>query len=236
MSPEAFVEKILVKKFRVLEVCMGYDAHFGYHRRGTPDRMRQFAKEYDFLFRRMKPVRIGKRPVSSTLIRKFLAEGKIEKIQDCLGRPFSLFGRVVKGKGHGSHLGFPTANLEIHANIQIPLGVYVASARFLPASLARLGVGRGKLDRYDGSKTGPWVSGVMNYGKRPTYPAFETPRPLLEMHLFDFHENVYGEFMEIALHKFIRKEKRFESEENLKNQIISDVRLAQRWHSKKYFR
>ena len=115
MSPQDFVEKILVKKLHIREICMGHDAHFGRGRKGDTGLMEQLAKSNGFLFRKMKPVMIGGRPVSSSRVRELLAKGEVEKAQTCLGRPFSMFGKVIHGKGHGIHLGFPTANLEVHS-------------------------------------------------------------------------------------------------------------------------
>lgn len=240
LSAREFVEKILVRKLHVREVCMGYDAHFGYRREGDARKMRLLAKEHGFLFRSMEPVLIGKTPVSSSLVRKLLLQGKMEKVRECLGRPFSLFGKVVHGKGHGIHLGFPTANLEIHSDVLIPLGVYAASGRFLNCGPRK----RGQADfskknrRYflrtesvpKKSACPPWLPGVVNFGKRPTYPAFETPKPVLELHLLNYGGELYGETMEVALHQFLRPEKKFAAEDSLIRQIGQDVRDAQNYH------
>jgi len=231
MSREVFVEKILAKQLRVLEVCMGVDARFGYRRRGTTSLMENLARKYGFLFKRMKPVLIGKRPVSSSWIRELLVKGEIEKVNRCLGRPFSIWGDIVRGKGHGIHLGFPTANLESYANIQIPLGVYVASARFLRRKMSFATASDDSIRFF--KEVSPWIPGVMNFGKRPTYPSSETPQPVLETHLFDFKKRVYGKTMEVALHKFIRPEKRFADEGVLKKQIGKDVEVARKWHRKR---
>lgn len=232
MSAREFVEKILVQKLHVREVCMGYDAHFGHHREGDARMMQSLAKKHGFLFKRMEPVLIGKQPVSSSLVRKLLLKGKMEKVRDCLGRPFSLFGKVIPGKGHGVHLGFPTANLEVHSDVLLPLGVYVASGRFL--SQLTLHNPRGVPSRLrsftPGVHLGEWLPGVVNFGKRPTYPKSETPRPVLELYLLHFHKQVYGKMMEVALHKFLRPEKKFATEDGLIRQIRQDVRNAQTYH------
>ena len=225
MSPQDFVEKILVKKLHVREICMGYDAHFGRGRRGDTGLMEELARANGFLFKKMKPVMIGRRPVSSSRVRELLSKGAVEKAQACLGRPFSMFGKVIHGKGHGVHLGFPTANLEVHSEILLPLGVYVASARFIPKEAVTQGNCRRGF--------GPWLPGVINFGKRPTYPKEETPRPILELHLLDFKGQVYGERVEIALHRFIRPEEKFSREEALKVQIQKDVQAARRYYRKK---
>jgi riboflavin kinase/FMN adenylyltransferase len=239
MTPRDFVERILVKKLHIREICMGYDAHFGRGRKGDTDLMARLARSNGFLFKRMKPVMVGKKPVSSSRVRELLARGKVEQAQACLGRPFSMFGKVIHGKGHGLHLGFPTANLEVHSEILLPLGVYVASARFLSAgprakgreSRHNLGMKHGPLiaDRVPGD----WLQGVMNFGKRPTYPKAETPRPVLELHLLDFKGQIYGEMMEIALHRFLRSEAKFPTEDALKTQIRKDIRVATRFYGSK---
>ncbi len=226
ITPQDFVEKILVKKLHIREICMGHDAHFGRGREGDTDLMERLAEAHGFLFRKMNPVMAGGRPVSSSRIRELLMKGKIEKAGECLGRPFSMFGKVVHGKGHGFHLGFPTANLEVHSEILLPLGVYAASARFLPKAK------RGQAPFFRKGVCPPWFSGVANFGKRPTYPKAETPRPVLELHLLDFKGKVYGKMMEIALHRFVRPEKKFRSEEALKAQIRRDVQAARRYYAK----
>lgn len=226
LPPEAFVRNILVRKLHVLEVCMGYDAHFGRGRKGNTDTMARLAGKYGFLFKKMKPVLTGRKPVSSSRIRALLMKGEVEEARECLGRPFSMFGKVVHGKGHGTHLGAPTANLEVHSEIVLPLGVYIASGRVLPKRVIAPRSGRLQLS----GKMPRWLPGVMNFGKRPTYPAFESPRPVLELHLLDFHGKVYGAMMEIALHRFLRPEKRFGDEEALKGQIRRDIRRARRFY------
>lgn len=224
MTPRDFVEKVLVKKLHVREVCMGYDAHFGRGRKGDTGLMESLARNHGFLFRKMNPVMSGGKPVSSSRVRELLIKGEIEKAEKCLGRPFSMFGKVVHGKGHGRHLGFPTANLEVHSEILLPLGVYIASARFLAK--------RDNLSKKAASLS-PWLPGVMNFGKRPTYPKAETPHPVLELYLLDFKAQVYGETMEIALHRFLRPERKFSTEEALRVQIQEDVDGARSYYRKK---
>ncbi|MEI7752122.1 MAG: bifunctional riboflavin kinase/FMN adenylyltransferase [Candidatus Omnitrophota bacterium] len=238
MTPEDFVEKILVRKLHIREICMGHDAHFGRGRKGDTGLMEKLAGANGFLFRKMKPVMLGGKPVSSSRVRELLMKGEIERAGKCLGRPFSMFGKVIQGKGHGLHLGFPTANLEVHSEILLPLGVYVASARFLsraqrttrnaqrtPFKLLRCPLPVERCAK-------KWLRGVMNFGKRPTYPKEETPRPVLELHLMDFKGEIYGEMMEISLHRFLRPEQKFPTEEALKGQIQRDVQAARRYYKK----
>jgi len=235
ISPKDFVEKILVKKLHIREICMGYDAHFGRDRKGDAHLMEQLAKSSGFLFRAMKPVMLEHKPVSSSRVRELLMKGEVKKVQACLGRPFSMFGKVIHGKGHGIHLGFPTANLEVHSEILLPLGVYVASARFLSGTdfaHGRCSISQSG-DLASGVTLSKWFPGVANFGKRPTYPKTETPRPVLELHLLDFEGQVYGERMEIALHRFLRSEQKFLTEESLKAQIRKDILDARCYYRKR---
>lgn len=232
MSPQDFAGKILVKKLHIREICMGHDAHFGRGRKGDTGLMENLARSNGFLFRKMKPVIVGGKPVSSSRVRELLMKGEVEKAGKCLGRSFSMFGKVIHGKGHGMHLGFPTANLEVHSEILLPLGVYVASARFLSLASRAMGHGPSKdLKQVCGARG--WLPGVVNFGKRPTYPKEETPRPVLELHLLDFKGQVYGEMMEIALHRFLRPEQKFPTEGVLKARIQRDVLDARRYYRKK---
>ena len=237
-TPQDFVKKVLVKRLHIREICMGHDAHFGRGRAGDTSLMEELAEANGFLFRKMTPVMLGGKPVSSSRVRELLMKGQIEKAAQCLGRTFSMFGKVIRGKGHGSRLGFPTANLEVHSEILLPLGVYVASARFLCAQWSTVNAQRGRfqflrcaltVDRCAKKR----LPGVMNFGRRPTYPKAETPRPVLELHLLDFKGKVYGKMMEIELHRFLRSEQKFGAEEALIAKIREDVRAARRFYRKR---
>ena len=232
ITPQDFAEKILVKKLHIREICMGHDAHFGRGRKGDTGLMEELARKNGFLFRKMKPVMIGGKPVSSSRVRELLMKGKIEKAAQCLGRPFSMFGKVIHGKGHGAHLGFPTANLEVHSEILLPLGVYVASGRFLPKIKTERTDFSGKGSILMKRRLPPWLPGVMNFGKRPTYPKAETPQPVLELFLLNFKGKIYGEMMEIELHRFLRPERKFHTEEALTAKIREDVQAARRYYRK----
>lgn len=225
MTPSDFVNRILVEKLRVQEVCMGYDSHFGCGRKGNTALMKRLAAIHGFSFRKMRPVMSGGELVSSTRVRQLLIKGEIEKTAKCLGRPFSVFGRVVPGKGHGRHLGFPTANLEVHSEILLPLGVYIASGRFLKMQKDR------RVLFAMPRLVGPWHPGIMNFGNRPTYPKAETPRSVVELHLLDFNGRVYGKTMEMALHRFVRREQKFACENTLKEKIRSDIQTARKYYA-----
>lgn len=234
ITPQDFVKKVLVEKLHIREICIGHDAHFGHGRKGDTSLMQKLARENGFLFKEMRPVMIGNKTVSSSWVRALLMKGNVEKAGQCLGRPFSMFGKVVHGKGHGIHLGFPTANLEVHSEILLPLGVYVASGRFLKKGTGGFlelfgncfSFGKKMSFLFPKISLSPWLPGVMNYGKRPTYPKQETPRPVLELHLLDFNGEIYGQMMEIALHRHLRPELKFLREEALRAKIQQDVVAA----------
>ncbi len=230
MSAEDFVKKVLVQKLHVLEVCMGHGARFGCAREGDAHLMKKLAKRYSFFFKEMAPVKMGGLTVSSTLIRKWVIEGELGKAAKGLGRPLSVFGRIIRGRGHGGTLGFPTANLEVDHPASLPLGVYIASARFLPQGIFREAEREVKAKK----NLAPWLPGVLNFGRRPTFPEAQTPRPILELHLLDFKGQLYGKNMEVALHAFIRPETRFPNDEALKVQIAADVRKAKAYHKKRF--
>lgn len=143
-------------------------------------------------------------PVSSTRIRKDIMHGDFRSAEKMLGRPVSVFGRVVKGKRMARGLGFPTANLHTEDEILPPFGVYAVMV-------------------YLGKKTRP---GVLNFGIRPTFSRGAVSKPVLEIHIMGYDGDIYGEEMEVFFVEKLRNEKKFASPDDLKKQIDLDVRLA----------
>jgi riboflavin kinase/FMN adenylyltransferase len=141
--------------------------------------------------------------VSSTAIRKAVADGNLVKATQMLGREYTILGTVIAGEKLGRKLGFPTANLSAHSEQFPPNGVYVTEARL-----------HGTLYR-----------GVANLGYRPTVNA-GNPERLLELHLFDLDREIYGEEMEVRFLRYLRPEQKFENVEALAAQIARDVELA----------
>ncbi|NQU65565.1 MAG: bifunctional riboflavin kinase/FAD synthetase, partial [SAR324 cluster bacterium] len=144
--------------------------------------------------------------VSSTMIRRLLFEGDFKKVNQHLGRPWSISGVVKEGKKLGHTLGFPTINLEPEVLLPLRKGVYICQISL-------------------GKRT---INGVCNVGYNPT---FEGTALKVEAHLFDFNENIYGDHVSIAPEKFLRDETKFESIDDLTSQIREDVKIA-----KAYFR
>ncbi|MAZ66909.1 MAG: bifunctional riboflavin kinase/FMN adenylyltransferase [Kangiellaceae bacterium] len=202
-SPETFVENIILKGLGVRYLMVGDDFRFGRKRIGDFQLLERIGQQNGFEVERMGSFVLEQSRVSSTIIRKALAEGDLTASSAMLGRPYSLFGRVVHGDKRGRQIGFPTANIRLR-RIALPVnGVYAVKVKM---------------------RDGECYNGVANIGIRPTVNG---EKPLLETHLFDFSGNIYGETLEVELQHFIRQEQRFDSVEQLKNQIDQDVLAAQ---------
>lgn len=223
MGPSVFVEEILVKRLGVSEVCLGHNAHFGHDRKGDAVLMRALASQHGFLFEEMPPVRAAGDFVSSSRIRKLIEAGNLDEAAESLGRPFSIFATVVKGAGRGAGLGTPTANLEPESEILPPEGVYPVKLRIIQCEqIAKVGEGG---EEFKMKTPGPWLEGVLNYGRRPTFGTGET-RPIPEVFIFDFQGEIYGKTLEVVFHPRLRREAAFASPDALKTQIAQDIKAA----------
>jgi len=205
VEAEDFVREILVDRLGVKHLVLGYDHAFGRGRRGRPELLREMAPDLAFELDVVDAVTEEGEPITSSLIRRELEGGDVERAARLLGRPYSMVGYVVKGDRRGVQLGFPTANLSPPSKEKcIPgNGVYAVRARV-----------RGEI-----------LSGVCNIGTRPT---FETDGRTVEVHLFDFEEDIYGESLELLFHRRLREEIKFEHTEALHTQIEMDIAEAKR--------
>ena len=186
LSDRAFVKDILVGGLGVRHVAVGFDVTFGEGRTGTPEAMRRYGEEFGFSVSVTAEVDAADgHKVSSSAIRRLLREGEPNQAAALLGRPFAIEGVVQKGRQLGRKLGFPTAN--------VPLGDYVAPRFGVYATRTRL-------------KDGRDLPGVANIGVNPTTGLVE---PRLEVWLFDFDEDIYGEVIETELVAFLRDEVAF---------------------------
>ncbi len=207
-TPESFVDRVLVDCLATQVVVVGEDFHFGRGRDGNVDLLRKLGTEHDF---GVEPLELLARvdgvdePVSSTAIRRALAGGDITRANAMLGRPFEARGQVVTGDQRGRLLGFPTANVE------------VPNAFALPAD----GVYAGWYERPDGT-TYPCA---INLGRRPTFYE-HADSSLLEAHLLDFDDDLYGEPARVRFGGFLRSERKFDGIEALKAQLDLDVEHA----------
>jgi riboflavin kinase/FMN adenylyltransferase len=201
LTPEAFVAQVLVERYAVAGVVVGYDFHFGKGRTGTPDFLRAEGRRLGFAVDVVPAFRDGPQRVSSGAVRDALTEGDVGLAMRLLGYPWFVTGEVVHGDKRGRELGFPTANIRLDPQCGLRHGVYAV----------RVGLGE---QRYDG---------VANFGRRPM---FDTGVVLLEVFLFDFDGDLYGKTLDVALVAWIRPELKFDTVAELMRQMEEDARIA----------
>ena len=202
-EPEDFVQKLVAHSKPLREICVGHEWSFGKNRRGNLALLKNLGAKFNFDVVGIQPVKINGAVVSSTAIREAVEKGDLTKGAEMLGREYTILGRVTRGDNLGKKIGFPTANLSAHSEQFPPNGVYVAEARI-----------DGELHR-----------GVINLGIRPTVSSGKSER-VLEIHLFDFNRDIYGQDVEVHFLKFLRPEKKFENLDALVQQIRHDVEQA----------
>ncbi|HEY93215.1 MAG TPA: bifunctional riboflavin kinase/FAD synthetase [Dehalococcoidia bacterium] len=190
---------LLKKYIRMRGLIIGYDFAIGQDREGNPNTLRDLGQLMNFSVTEITPLVIDDEVVSSTAIRKALANGDMKKVQDLTGRAFSLHGRVITGAGRGMELGFPTANLDIDPEQALPAdGVYATWS-------------------YIDDKA---YQSVTNIGKRPT---FGGRKPIVEVYLLDYCSNLYEHELKIDIIERLRGEKKFDNAIELKKQISKDI-------------
>jgi len=203
LTAEEFVDQVLINGLGVKHLVVGDDFHFGSNRTGNFEMLKAVGKQHKFEVVNMHTFSIGSERVSSTRIRQSLQAGNLELAEQLLGRPYRMSGRVAHGNKLGRTIGFPTANLFLHRKKTPVDGVY---------AVEMFGV--------DGEP----VAGVANVGTRPTV---DGTRSLLEVHLFDFKQDIYGTHVDVDFLMKIREEKKFESFDALKQQILKDSKKAE---------
>lgn len=201
--PETFIEKLVRASNRLSQICVGQEWTFGADRSGSIRLLEEMAPKLGFQVVSVPPVLVGDRVISSTLIRSAVECGDLESAAKYLGRDFTILGTVTEGRQLGRRLGFPTANLRAHNELFPPNGVYAAKAWF-------------RENEY---------GGVVNIGVRPTIEN-ETGERILELHLFDFDQQIYGEDVEVAFLEYLRPEHKFSGVEELQAQIQRDAEKA----------
>jgi len=211
LTAQEFVRDILVNKLNAKKIIIGYDHRFGRNRTADINTLKEFGKEYDFEVEEIGKQEIEDVAVSSTKIRKALMEGKVEKANRFLKKPFMLNGTVVRGKGLGKGFGYPTANLKIEENYKlIPKnGVYIA---------------RAIIDEI------PYF-GMMNIGTNPTVGGTEQT---IETYFFLLDQDLYGQKLEIQLLARIRDEKNFDSIDALKIAMKQDEAFSSQFIKDNY--
>jgi riboflavin kinase / FMN adenylyltransferase len=198
---EAFVRGFLAGRLAVREVHVGEGFSFGHRRGGDFELLRRLGEELGFEAHAVPAVELGGERISSTRIRRAVAEGRMEDAAEMLGRPYSLSGTVARGDRMGKRLGWPTINLRPETELVPQEGVYA---------------GRVHLAGFPSVFTC-----VTNIGTRPT--VYENYQRVVESHILDFSADVYGEWVEVELHKRLREERLFPTVMDLSAQIRRDV-------------
>ncbi|MES9956352.1 MAG: bifunctional riboflavin kinase/FAD synthetase [Sedimenticola sp.] len=206
MEAHEFVRELLVDGLAVRYLFVGDDFRFGKGRAGDIAMLQEAGQGHGFEVENMNTFAVGEERVSSTRIREALADGDLESATHYLGRPYRICGRVAHGHARGRTIGFPTANIDLHRKVSPVHGVYAVTV---------LGL--------DGEP----LPGVANIGNRPTVKGDD--RYLLEVHLFDFERQIYGEHVQVEFCLKIRDERKFDSFDELRQQIERDARAAREY-------
>ncbi|OOF82811.1 riboflavin biosynthesis protein RibF [Rodentibacter ratti] len=209
-SAQQFIEQTLVKQLHVKFLSIGDDFQFGANRQGNFAMLKQAGDRFGFTVEDNHSFCLDEQRISSTTIREALAKDELSLAESLLGKPYRIFGRVIHGNKLGRTLGFPTANIRLHRQVNPIKGVYAVKVRL---------------------KSGEIFNGVANMGKRPTINGV---MQLLEVHLFDFAKTIYGEQVEVEFCHKIREEMKFPSFDDLKTQIKRDVETAKAFFSKNF--
>ena len=203
LSPEEFIEKHILARFRPEWILVGSNFRFGKERAGSIAFLKKLAKKGLFKLKVIASLKKAGRVVSTSAIKELVSLGQWNQVRALLGRPFSLKGMVVKGHGRGQKLGVPTINIELEKNIILPpLGVYAGWLR-------------------EGNKNWP---AVLNLGYNPTF----SQKKLLkaEVHIIGFKKSWRSKMCEVEIVRFIRPEKKFPHQSALIHQIQEDIKQA----------
>ena len=204
MSADDFIQRVLVDRLQAREVWVGADFRFGHKRSGDVAMLERVGPTHGFSARTMPSVLLDGARVSATRVRMLLSSGEFSGAAPLLGRPFVMEGKVEYGKQLGRELGYPTANLHLRDRTSPVHGIFAV----------RVGLGESECS---------WP-GVASLGVRPTVN--EVPEPLLEVHLFDFDGDLYGQRMAVEFVAKLRDEQKFDNLDALTVQMAKDARQA----------
>jgi len=196
LTAQEYLEQVLIKHFKPKSISTGFNHNFGAKKSGNVEFLKNNQNKYGYKYFEIPPQKLGNEIISSTTIRNELQNGEIKKANLMLGKKFKISGIVIEGQKLGRTLGFRTANVEYPTElVDIPFGVYKVETQY------------GK--------------GIANFGIRPTVT--NKSKPVLETHIIDFDKDIYGETLQVKFMDMIRKEQKFNSIEELKLQIQSDI-------------
>jgi riboflavin kinase/FMN adenylyltransferase len=200
LTSRDFYLRYVIQGTGVSEVVEGYDHHFGRDREGSIEELLKLGREFEFSIDALKPIYIDEEIVSSSQIRKHLAQGQVDRAHRLLGRPFPISGTVVRGDGRGRQLGYPTANLQLSSNRKmIPQdGIYFAQVQLGTSA----------------------YSCMVSIGVRPTF--FAHGQRTIEAHLLDFDGDLYGTTLTLRFLRRLREERKFSSAAELIAQMNRD--------------
>lgn len=206
MSALEFVRDILVNQLNISKLIIGYDHHFGKNREGNITQLTEYSHVYDFIVEEIPAQDIDNVSISSTKVRRALHAGSLKTANNYLGYNFMLNGTVVNGKKLGGTIGYPTANIDVKETYKLipKTGVYVVKST---------------IDK----KT---VYGMMNIGSRPTV---DGNHQTIEVHFFDFNQDLYNQNLTIELMYFLRDEHKFDSIDSLVHQLEKDEEMARNY-------
>ena len=207
LDANKFIEKILVQQLNIKKIVVGKDFRFGKDRKGDTKLLKKLSSKYGYKLLVIGDVKNKKTNIkfSSSTIRRHINEGSFEKVSQALGRNWFMRGKIIKGNQKARLINFPTANMKPANHILPKKGVYCVSVKFMGYS----------------------YKGVANFGERPTVKGVNL---LLETHIFEFTQNIYGKELTVEFLTFIRPEKKFKDFKSLTNQIKKDVIKAKKYH------
>ena len=201
----SFIKNVLYKKIKPKYIFVSNNFRFGNKREGDVNSLKKFEKSYDYKVINPSPLKKNKKIISSTLVRKYISEGKIKVANKYLNRNWSIDGVVKVGRKFGRRIGFPTCNIDI--------GNYIISRPGVYAVKVKIGKNKKKL------------KGIANLGYRPT---FNQKKILLEVNIFNFSKNIYNKNLKVEFISFIRGEKKFKNVDQLKKQIDKDILVSKK--------
>lgn len=212
LTSQQFIEQVLHKQLHVQQLLLGHDNRFGSDLNASFDDYVRCGRTLGMEVLRHEALELQGQRVSSTTIRQLLQEGKVAQAAELLGRPYALVGKVVQGYREGRQLGFPTANIDLGSSHQVvpANGVYAIQARVSPSVALR--------------------PGMMNIGTRPTFGGTERS---IEAFIFQFKRNLYGQEVTVTFHERLRSERKFDSVEQLVEQLHEDQRQVEQLFSSK---
>src|SRR5690606_28229848 len=205
-----FVERILHEQLSAREIVIGFNFHFGHHREGTPELLKEYVPTLFSAVTVVASQSTNSVPISSTLIRQNVQQGELDFVRQLLERPYQLCGKVIRGAGRGRTIGIPTANIDCSNQVLPPNGVYGVQLR-------------------TGSLNAKPFRGVMNIGTVPTFT--DQSQRTVEVHVLDQDLDLYDQFVIVDLMTYIRKERKFSGPQELVAQIQRDIAQFREWHN-----